>query len=264
MAKFLIGNIKGEKGDTGNGLTIKEFLETTDQLPSNPEAGDVYGVKNADGDYEIHIYSPTKGWVNNGALAPDIDHQAPHYEEATTLESLTSGEKISIAFGKIKKAIKDLISHLGNKENPHGVTASQVGAVALGDNVVTGDVDTNNTTKGGVRFGIVYAEEGIPFVGMGTERGTNNLILASGCDYTDEHNKNEIGEYAYYFPVEVPDSVQSYPVALKVSYYDGKLYFLRSSNGKRHYAKNEIIPMETFEVIHSGNIRNYIKEECLK
>jgi hypothetical protein len=34
--------------------------------------------------------------------------------------------------GKIMKAIVDLISHIGNKSNPHGVTAAQVGAAPDG------------------------------------------------------------------------------------------------------------------------------------
>ena len=41
--------------------------------------------------------------------------------------TLSSGEKISIAFAKIKLAITTLINHLANKSNPHGVTKSQVG-----------------------------------------------------------------------------------------------------------------------------------------
>lgn len=53
--------------------------------------------------------------------------QTPTYSDATTLATLTSGEKLSVAFGKIKKAISDLISHIANKSNPHSVTASQVG-----------------------------------------------------------------------------------------------------------------------------------------
>lgn len=53
--------------------------------------------------------------------------QTPTYTEATTLEKLTSGEKLSIAFGKISKAITDFISHLANKNNPHNVTKEQVG-----------------------------------------------------------------------------------------------------------------------------------------
>lgn len=53
--------------------------------------------------------------------------QTPTYTEATTLEKLTSGEKLSIAFGKISKAITDFISHLANKNNPHNVTKEQIG-----------------------------------------------------------------------------------------------------------------------------------------
>ena len=40
--------------------------------------------------------------------------QTPTYTEASTLAALTSGEKMSVAFGKIKKAIADFISHLAN------------------------------------------------------------------------------------------------------------------------------------------------------
>lgn len=58
--------------------------------------------------------------------------QTPTFTESTTLAKLSSGEKISVAFGKIAKAISDLISHIANKSNPHGVTASQVGADASG------------------------------------------------------------------------------------------------------------------------------------
>ena len=53
--------------------------------------------------------------------------QTPTYSEASTLATLTSGEKMSIAFGKIKKAITSLISHTDNISNPHSVTKSQVG-----------------------------------------------------------------------------------------------------------------------------------------
>ena len=258
MAEILIGNIRGPKGDTGTSLKILGYFNTEQELfeSVSPNVGDAYGVGSA-APYDIYTYSELNGWVNNGAFQPDINEQTPNYNEATTLENLSSGEAIKIAFSKIAKAIRSLISHLGNKSNPHEVTASQVGAVALEDNIVVGNVGVNNTTKGGVRFGVVYSEADIPFVGMGTERGTNNLILTSGCDYTNELNKEEIGEYAYYFPVVLPDNVQSYPVALKISYADGKLYFLRSANGKKHYSKNEIIPMEQYEVIHSGNISNY-------
>ena len=57
------------------------------------------------------------------------NNQTPTYEEAASLAKLTSGEKLYLAMGKIAKAITDFISHLGDKTNPHGVTADQVNAV---------------------------------------------------------------------------------------------------------------------------------------
>ena len=53
--------------------------------------------------------------------------QQPTYSMASENENLTSGEKMSVAFGKIAKAISSFISHLSNKSNPHGVTKSDVG-----------------------------------------------------------------------------------------------------------------------------------------
>lgn len=56
--------------------------------------------------------------------------QTPTYGTATTFATLTSGEKVSTAFGKIKLAITNLINHIANRSNPHGVTAAQVNAAA--------------------------------------------------------------------------------------------------------------------------------------
>lgn len=138
-------------------------------------------------------------------------------------------------------------------EEALNLTADDVGAVGIGDNVVVGKGTSSDTTKGGVRFGIMYTEKGVPMVGMGTERGSNAVILTSGCDYTNEAKKAEIGQVGYYFPVELAESTTSFPTALKVSNYDGKAYLLRSSTGKKHYAKNELIPMSEYEVLHTGN-----------
>lgn len=53
--------------------------------------------------------------------------QTPTYSDTTTFATLSSGEKISVAFAKIKLAISNLISHISNTSNPHSVTKSQVG-----------------------------------------------------------------------------------------------------------------------------------------
>ena len=73
-------------------------------------------------------HSVTKSQVGLGNV-PNVatNDQTPTYSDTKTLVTLSSGEKISIAFAKIKLAITTLINHLANKSNPHGVTKSQVG-----------------------------------------------------------------------------------------------------------------------------------------
>ena len=66
--------------------------------------------------------------------------QTPTYTEATTFENISSGEKLSIAFGKIKKAISTLISHISTK-----ATISQEGHTKLTDSVSSTSIDTAAT-----------------------------------------------------------------------------------------------------------------------
>ena len=70
----------------------------------------------------------TKSQVGLGNV-PNVttNDQAPTYTEASAISKLSSGEKLSTAFGKISKAITDLIAHIADKNNPHGVTKAQVG-----------------------------------------------------------------------------------------------------------------------------------------
>lgn len=64
--------------------------------------------------------------------------QTPTYEEAEEFENISSGEKLSIAFGKIQKAISSLLEHINNFDNPHKTTKSQI---QLGNVDNTSDVD---------------------------------------------------------------------------------------------------------------------------
>lgn len=137
-------------------------------------------------------------------------------------------------------------------EEALSLTPEDIGAVALHDNVVVG-TRTNHSSDGGIRFGIRYTEDGIPVVGMGTQRGSNSLILTSGCDYTNYAKETELGQRGYYFPVQLDESNTSYPVAIKISNQDGKAYIVRASNGRKYYSKNEIIPMSEHELLHTGN-----------
>lgn len=70
----------------------------------------------------------TKSDVGLGNV-PNVatNDQTPSFTEASSLKNINTGEKVSTLFGKIKKAITDLIAHIANKNNPHNVTKSQVG-----------------------------------------------------------------------------------------------------------------------------------------
>ena len=60
-------------------------------------------------------HNVTKSQVGLGNV-PNVstNNQTPSYTEATSLAKLSSGEKLSVAFGKISKAITDFISHIGD------------------------------------------------------------------------------------------------------------------------------------------------------
>lgn len=72
----------------------------------------------------------TKTQVGLGNV-PNVatNDQTPTYTQASSLANLTSGEKLSVSFGKIMKAIADFITHKNSTSNPHNVTAAQAGAV---------------------------------------------------------------------------------------------------------------------------------------
>jgi len=84
----------------------------------------------------------TKAQVGLGNV-PNVatNDQTPTYETASTFATLTSGEKLSTAFGKIKLAITNLINHINNRSNPHGVTAAQTGAAAQSHTHSTVDIN---------------------------------------------------------------------------------------------------------------------------
>ena len=93
-------------------------METTKNCSlKKPGQDDFYAVQDFDDNMETideHI----------GAL------ESPAYEESKELEELESGEPYLSVLGKIKKAVGALIAHISDKNNPHGVTLTQLGAAA--------------------------------------------------------------------------------------------------------------------------------------
>lgn len=116
----------------------------------------------------------TKELVGLGNV-PNVatNDQTPTYTEASSLTELSSGEKLAVAFGKIKKAVADLISHIANKSNPHHVTAEQAGADVSGAAAAVQAKLNAHTGNSGIH---VTAEERTAWNGKASETYVDNAI----------------------------------------------------------------------------------------
>ena len=89
----------------------------------------VSGVLPAEGEY----------WMDCGGTdLSDIEKklaklEVPEFTEAEELEALEPKKQAGTLWGRVAKAVSSLIAHLGNKNTPHKVTASQTGAMTKGD-----------------------------------------------------------------------------------------------------------------------------------
>lgn len=128
-----IANLVGSAPTTLD--TLEEVAEAIQEHQSVTDALDAaIGNKANASDLTSHTgnksnpHGVTKSQVGLGNV-PNVttNNQTPTYSDTTTLATLSSGETVSTAFAKIKLAITNLINHLNNKSNPHGVTKSQVG-----------------------------------------------------------------------------------------------------------------------------------------
>lgn len=113
--------------------------------------------------------------------------QTPTYSQNSSLSNITSGEKLSVSFGKIMKAIADLISHIGSKSNPHSVTKSQVGLDNV-PNVATND-QTPTFTEASTRANIVSGEKLSTLFGKIKKFFADLKTVAFTGSYTDLSNK---------------------------------------------------------------------------
>ena len=113
--------------------------------------------------------------------------QTPTYSQNSSLCNITSGEKLSVSFGKIMKAIAALISHIANQSNPHDVTAEQIGL----DKVP--NVTTNNQsptfTEATTRANITSGETLSTLFGKIKKFFTDLKTVAFTGSYADLSNK---------------------------------------------------------------------------
>ena len=105
-------------------------IDSLDGRADNLELGIRMHVSDTDNPHRVDKSQVGLGNVPNVAT----NDQTPTYTVAPSLTDLSSGEKLSSAFGKLMKAVSSLISHISSRDNPHQVTATQVGASPSGHN----------------------------------------------------------------------------------------------------------------------------------
>ena len=143
---FIQGNILA--GDLINDMPLYRVsltgISVTAITPLFDESRNLFNTAPAS-----HIHTPSQVGLGN-VQNVSTNNQVVTHTAATILETLTSGEIMATAFGKIRKAITDLISHIGNTTNPHNTTASQVGAAA----------STHNHNASNINAGTLLIERG--------------------------------------------------------------------------------------------------------
>ncbi len=105
-------------------------IDSLDGRADTLELGIRMHVSDTDNPHRVNKSQVGLGNVPNVAT----NDQTPTYTVAPSLTDLSSGEKLSSAFGKLMKAVSSLISHISSRDNPHQVTATQVGASPSGHN----------------------------------------------------------------------------------------------------------------------------------
>lgn len=78
---------------------------------------------------DTNPHKVTKAQVGLGNVPNVItNYQTPTYRVPLNMDALTNGERLTLAFGKIARAVLNLIDHLANYKNPHKVTYEQTGS----------------------------------------------------------------------------------------------------------------------------------------
>ena len=139
----------------------------------------------------LNPHKTTKTQVGLGNV-PNVstNDQTPTYTPAASLTTLTSGEKLKDAMGKISTAVTQLIGHLENKNNPHGVTKKQVGLENV-PNVTTND-QTPAFTQAATRDNIASNEKLSVIFGKLMKWYADLKAVAFSGSYNDLINKPTI------------------------------------------------------------------------
>ena len=150
-------NIKGQKGDTGNGLNIKGIyasLAALQEAVPSPLAGDMYNIGES-APYRVYMYDANLGWTDIGQIQGPTG-PAGKSAYVAAVEAGYSGNEDTF-----NAQMSAVATHVSDTNNPHGVTKSQVGLSNV-DNVkqapythVSDNANPHGVTKAQVGLGNV-------------------------------------------------------------------------------------------------------------
>lgn len=167
-------------------------------------------TENANNPHNVTAEQVGLGKVENVSSSDAV----PKFTEANRFENISSGDKTSTLWGKVKKAISTLSNHLLDKNNPHNVIWRQIfsssnealpveyGGTGGNTGIIKSDVNYDYTIapyQSGGRISLTL-EKGVWIVigSVGPIFGTNfdgNIYLGIGSD----SNENAYGEHEDYY-----------------------------------------------------------------
>lgn len=162
----------------------------------------------------------TKAQVGLGDVENvSVNNARPTFTEATTLTNIVSGETATGLWGKVKKAISSLITHL-SASNPHGITPSKIGAAASTHNHSASEITIGTLSV--ARGGTGYTDAGSAAVSyfskaLSYDTNTNiskdsvnwNNLTTPGFYYVFYGNSNRPPTNANYFVLVVKTASNS-------------------------------------------------------
>lgn len=218
---------------SGNADTTQVVMGNDTRLTDARKASDVYPWAKAE---TKPTYTKSEVGLGN---VPNVttDNQTPSFTQATTLANIVSKETLSTMLGKISKAIADLISHIGNKSNPHSVTKAQVGL---------GNVGNFKAVSTVANQGLTDAEKSNARTNIGA--GTSSF---SGS-YNDLSNKPTLGTAS---EKDVPTTGNASTTQVVMG-NDTRLSDARKASDVYSWAKAETKPSYTKSEVGLGNVDN--------
>lgn len=163
--------------------------------------------------------------------------ESPAYTEATQTEKLVSGEKFTVALGKIAKAVRVLISHISTK-----ATSTALGHVKLSDSAESTSAASAGVaaTPKAVKTAYDLANENSEKIGATDISGLGDGTLTGAVDAVNQSldnkaNTNHAHDDRYYIKAQI-DTVtsgsaqrinNSYIDAVSLSWYkNGKIVWI--------------------------------------